>query len=196
MPPLRCPNAPAPASLFVRLSMRRTAQSPILADILLPLRTRAHHTAARRIATTAPTVAPVFKAQWRTRQSSLPISQSSQQRLRLFMTSAPRKATHTLFNPQNDEDGNEMVLEITERAAKVRFVLDYASHGKTSLTNMCYPPQTASLGNYDERLQPLPRAAHPSRIWRLPRFPIPHEAGHPPVATSRTARFRGGRRRI
>jgi len=34
------------------------------------------------------------------------------------MTSGPRKATHTLFNPQNDEDGNEMVLEITERAAK------------------------------------------------------------------------------
>ncbi|KAK3400952.1 hypothetical protein B0T20DRAFT_405625 [Sordaria brevicollis] len=116
MPPIRCANAPAPASIFVQLSMRRAAQSPVLGDILLPLRARAHHTVARRIAT-APSVAPVSKTQWHTRRSAQPTSQSSQ-RLRLFTTSAPRKATHTLFNPQNDEDGNEMVLEITERAAK------------------------------------------------------------------------------
>lgn len=115
MPPLRCANAPAPASLFVQLSMRRTAQSPILADILLPLRTRAHYSVTRRRAT-APTTTPVCKTQWRARQSL----SSSQFNKRLFTTSAPRKATHTLFNPQNDEDGNEMVLEITERAAKVR----------------------------------------------------------------------------
>lgn len=116
MPPLRCANAPAPASLFVQLSMRRTAQSPILADVLLPLRARAHHGVARRIAT-APAAASVSKTQWRARQSL----SSSQSNKRLFTTTAPRKATHTLFNPQNDEDGNEMVLEITERAAKVRF---------------------------------------------------------------------------
>ncbi|KAK3340040.1 hypothetical protein B0H65DRAFT_246944 [Neurospora tetraspora] len=113
MPPLRCANAPAPASLFVQLSMRRTAQSPILADVLLPLRARAHHGVARRIAT-APAAASVSKTQWRARQSL----SSSQSNKRLFTTTAPRKATHTLFNPQNDEDGNEMVLEITERAAK------------------------------------------------------------------------------
>lgn len=41
--------------------------------------------------------------------------------MRLFTTTAPSKATHTLFNPQNDEDGNEMLLEITERAAKARY---------------------------------------------------------------------------
>ncbi|EGO57393.1 hypothetical protein NEUTE1DRAFT_80895 [Neurospora tetrasperma FGSC 2508] len=105
MPPLRCANAPAPASLFVQLSMRRTAPSPILADILLPLRARAHHSVARRIAT-VPTTTPVSKTPWRTRQSL----SSSQFNMRLFTTTAPSKATHTLFNPQNDEDGNEMRL--------------------------------------------------------------------------------------
>lgn len=118
MPPLRCANAPAPASLFVQLSMRRTAQSSILTDILLPLRARAHYSAARRIAT-GPTAAPISTTQWRARQS---LSSSQSNNKRLFTTSAPRKATHTLFNPQNDEDGNEMVLEITERAAKVRLL--------------------------------------------------------------------------
>ncbi|KAK3494304.1 uncharacterized protein B0T23DRAFT_403302 [Neurospora hispaniola] len=105
MPPLRCANAPAPASLFVQLSMRRTAPSPILADILLPLRARAHHSVARRIAT-VPTTTPVSKTPWRARQSLSP----SQFNMRLFTTTAPSKATHTLFNPQNDEDGNEMRL--------------------------------------------------------------------------------------
>ncbi|EAA33713.2 hypothetical protein GE21DRAFT_3954 [Neurospora crassa] len=113
MPPLRCANAPAPASLFVQMSMRRTAPFSVLADILLPLRARAHHNVARRIATVS-TTTPVSKTPWRARQSL----SSSQFNMRLFTTTAPSKATHTLFNPQNDEDGNEMVLEITERAAK------------------------------------------------------------------------------
>ncbi|KAK3505348.1 hypothetical protein B0T13DRAFT_391624 [Neurospora crassa] len=105
MPPLRCANAPAPASLFVQMSMRRTAPSPILADILLPLRARAHHSIARRIATLS-TTTPVSKTPWRARQSL----SSSQFNMRLFTTTAPSKATHTLFNPQNDENGNEMRL--------------------------------------------------------------------------------------
>ncbi|KAJ2969012.1 hypothetical protein NQ176_g8888 [Zarea fungicola] len=37
---------------------------------------------------------------------------------RAFTSSAPRKATVCIQNPVKDEDGNEMLLEITPRAAK------------------------------------------------------------------------------
>ena len=37
-----------------------------------------------------------------------------------FGTTAPRRKTRTIHNPQRDEEGNEMVLEITPRAANVR----------------------------------------------------------------------------
>ncbi|KAK0723009.1 hypothetical protein B0T26DRAFT_626166, partial [Lasiosphaeria miniovina] len=37
---------------------------------------------------------------------------------RSFTTSAARRATHAIFNPQVDGEGREMVLEITARAAK------------------------------------------------------------------------------
>ena len=37
-----------------------------------------------------------------------------------FGTTAPRRKTRTIHNPQRDEEGNEMMLEITPRAANVR----------------------------------------------------------------------------
>lgn len=37
-----------------------------------------------------------------------------------FSTTAARRETRAIHNPQRDEDGNEMVLEITPRAANVR----------------------------------------------------------------------------
>ncbi|KAH6969062.1 hypothetical protein DER45DRAFT_532704 [Fusarium avenaceum] len=37
---------------------------------------------------------------------------------RQFSTSAVRQKTQAILNPQQDEDGNEMLLEITDRAAK------------------------------------------------------------------------------
>ncbi|GKU00920.1 iron-sulfur cluster assembly accessory protein [Fusarium langsethiae] len=37
---------------------------------------------------------------------------------RQFSTSAIREKTRAILNPQQDEDGNEMMLEITDRAAK------------------------------------------------------------------------------
>jgi Fe-S cluster assembly iron-binding protein IscA len=37
---------------------------------------------------------------------------------RPFSTSSPRRATHAIYNPQVDDDGKDMVLEITQRAAK------------------------------------------------------------------------------
>lgn len=51
------------------------------------------------------------------RPSNIPQKQIWQQRT--FSTSPAACATHTIFNPQLDEDGNEMKLEITPRAANV-----------------------------------------------------------------------------
>ena len=39
-----------------------------------------------------------------------------------FSTTAARRKTRAIYNPQRDEEGNEMVLEITPRAANVRSV--------------------------------------------------------------------------
>lgn len=39
--------------------------------------------------------------------------------VRTLTTTAPRRATRALLNPQLDEEGKEMLLEITPRAAKV-----------------------------------------------------------------------------
>jgi hypothetical protein len=38
---------------------------------------------------------------------------------RSFGTTTPRRRTQALYNPQQDEDGKEMMLEITPRAGKV-----------------------------------------------------------------------------
>ena len=60
---------------------------------------------------------------WMTTAS--PIRQQQQQQPRSFSSTARRGMTKTLLNPQKDEDGNEMRLEITSRAAKVRLLCFY-----------------------------------------------------------------------
>ncbi|KAK4114956.1 hypothetical protein N656DRAFT_473603 [Canariomyces notabilis] len=133
MPPLRCANAPTPAKLFVQLSMRRQAISPSPAlpilDLLLPrlstsagepsLRARRALSTANAATATTYTTYPFpcprhkIPTLW---QQRLPGATSSHHRS--FTTTPSRRATHTIFNPQLDEDGNEMRLEITPRAAK------------------------------------------------------------------------------
>src|SRR3569833_2540539 len=39
---------------------------------------------------------------------------------RALSTTAPRQATQAIYHPQQDEDGKDLVLEFTSRAAKVR----------------------------------------------------------------------------
>jgi hypothetical protein len=46
-------------------------------------------------------------------------SRSHEIATRQFSTSPVRQKTRAILNPQQDEDGNEMLLEITDRAAKV-----------------------------------------------------------------------------
>ncbi|KAK4124039.1 hypothetical protein N657DRAFT_439652 [Parathielavia appendiculata] len=137
---LRCSNAPTTAGLFVQLSMRRQLHPtglPIL-DILLPFRRLAAGAPAVRaygvVSTTRPAEARhpapspttfLNNKQWasatphihhptKTKARSIPVCRP----IRLFSTSRPWRATHAIFNPQKDDGGKEMMLEITPRAAK------------------------------------------------------------------------------
>ncbi|KAK1835145.1 iron-sulfur assembly protein 2 [Podospora conica] len=108
MPPRPCLNPPSPASLFIQLSMRRhaaAAGTPLL-DLLVPT-ARTYTTRTTTKTTARPSLFPP-----RTPQRPLPLQR------RPLSTSHPRLATHAIFNPQIDEEGKEMMLEITARAAK------------------------------------------------------------------------------
>ncbi|KAK4186610.1 hypothetical protein QBC35DRAFT_500674 [Podospora australis] len=128
MPPLHCANAPMPANLFIQLSMRRQALAnvPRILDLLLPIPVRrsvpvairAHHAASyssRGLFASRPLWCPQNR-QPSARPTSRTASPASWKRA--FTTTPSREATRTLFNPQNDDDGNPMVLEITPRAGK------------------------------------------------------------------------------
>ena len=160
MPRLRCANAPTTAGLFVQLSMRRQAAVsgglPIL-DLLLPFprrsvgapSIRAHHVAsAGRAASSAFASRAPNSRPWRATASHsiLPICRATplNSPARAFSTSHPWRATHAIFNPQVDDDGKEMILEITPRAADV-----------------CYPPSTLpspqETANHQPRHSASPR---------------------------------------
>ncbi|RYC54090.1 hypothetical protein CHU98_g12116 [Xylaria longipes] len=110
MPPLRCVNAPSTAKLFVQLCTR--SSSSVL-DILLPPRTQARAlsiNAARNNAPSTP-ISSRFSAVAHAR------SQVSLESRRTFTISGPLAKTLAIHNPQTDDDGNDMTLEITPRAA-------------------------------------------------------------------------------
>ncbi|KAI1337824.1 hypothetical protein F5Y15DRAFT_417613 [Xylariaceae sp. FL0016] len=114
MPPVRCANAASSARLFVQLCARPAVSAPSaisLLDVLLPPRTRAFHLAAAkstRFALRAPGTT--------TNSSRSQVRQQASPRRHFSVTSAWQK-TKAIYNPQQDEDGNEMMLEITPRAA-------------------------------------------------------------------------------
>lgn len=117
MPP-RCVNAPSAAKLFVQLSTG-ARQSSIL-EVFLPRQ-------QTRTLRTATAITP------RRRNNSVAIQQQAQQHAvrsrhalaapfssrRAFSSTTARRRTQAIRNPQVDEEGKEMMLEITPRAAQV-----------------------------------------------------------------------------
>ncbi|KAI0180331.1 hypothetical protein GGR52DRAFT_530854 [Hypoxylon sp. FL1284] len=123
MPPIRCTQAyssSAAAKLFVRLF--RTSSlcssstlspaassccSPIL-DVFLPPAARAFHV-SRDLRT------PTRTRSIRTRNDGRTAAAATGRRS--FGTTPAWRGTQAVYNPQKDEDGNDMLLEITPRAA-------------------------------------------------------------------------------
>ncbi|KAF3805325.1 Iron-sulfur cluster assembly 2-like [Colletotrichum gloeosporioides] len=120
---LRCLHAPSSANVFVQLARRSvptptTASAPIL-SVLIPRWNTATDTTtnyaagARKHSTGALSRTRPAPQKFIRRNAA-----TKQQQIRKFTASATRRQTRCVYNPQNDEDGKEMVLEITDRAGK------------------------------------------------------------------------------
>ncbi|KAI0971783.1 hypothetical protein F4678DRAFT_74957 [Xylaria arbuscula] len=127
MRPIPCANPPSAAKLFVQLCSRRcfnntfssaatpSSPSPIL-DVLLPPRTQARVrsvSAARSNNVPRAITTPIARRISATADARRRAVVGS----RTFTTSRPLAKTLAIHNPQADEDGNDMVLDITPRAA-------------------------------------------------------------------------------
>ncbi|KAK8117972.1 mitochondrial protein required for iron metabolism [Apiospora kogelbergensis] len=122
----RCVHAVSSARLFVQLSrscaqQQQQPRSPVF-DILLPLSARRFHSASRSRAPfprhhLTPSL-PRRTTPTTTTCAAAPTTVSTTSITRGFSSTSARQMTQAIHNPQKDEDGNEMVLEITPRAAK------------------------------------------------------------------------------
>lgn len=152
MTPLRCTSTASAARSFVQIAKRRycnAAASSTSAhlDFLIPSN-------ALRSAANAAT-----RAQGPSKLSVPFISSSSLQSTRRFSTTTVRSATVCVQNPQTDEDGNEMTLEITARAAKVCIYL---------LTATVAAFRESTLTNKSQRLsQIMTKDANPNLALRI-----------------------------
>lgn len=119
MASLGCAKGASAARSFIRIAKRGCAtaatQSSAPLEFLLPraiTKTNAHtafplHSSSHHLST-------CYSIR------KLAISYPGQQpQRRTFAITASRRATTCVLNPQTDEDGNEIMLEITPRAAKV-----------------------------------------------------------------------------
>jgi iron-sulfur cluster assembly 2 len=118
MPP-NCIHAPSAAKLFVQLSTGARLQNSIL-EVFLPLQTqraRTYRTATPSRPATRPRIqyfaAPNFRVG---RHDGVALLAPSR---RAFSSTTARRKTLAIHNPQVDENGEEMVVELTPRAANV-----------------------------------------------------------------------------
>ncbi|KAI1777760.1 hypothetical protein F4818DRAFT_325012 [Hypoxylon cercidicola] len=113
MPPMHCTSAYSSSATAVKLFVRLfRASSPLsspassgpILDVLLPPAARAFHLSASR------DLRARSRNVTRTRHDGAAV-------LRPFSTTPSWRKTQAVYNPQKDEDGNDMLLEITPRAA-------------------------------------------------------------------------------
>lgn len=120
MAPIRCTNAPSTARSFLRLANRSSSFSTTSTasrpsgplEFLVP-RSTAQNPTLQRPLSSAENI--LLRRGCFTRLGCTTSGAS-----RSFSVSAIQRATVCVENPVKDEDGKEMVLEITPRAAKVR----------------------------------------------------------------------------
>ncbi|KAG8166218.1 hypothetical protein KVR01_004770 [Diaporthe batatas] len=125
--PMSCSHSLSAAKLFVQLAPKRGSE-PVL-EFLLPrsrsvISTRPFHNSsvhARRTQTSTATHHGHFRRSvgWGTSRGMLPAHAMPSPRIqKAFAPTTTRSYTQAVYNPQQDEDGNDMTLEITPRAAK------------------------------------------------------------------------------
>ncbi|KAI3337440.1 hypothetical protein HD806DRAFT_529004 [Xylariaceae sp. AK1471] len=119
MPPMPCANAPSAAKLFVQLCARRsasslavtsTSSSSAILDILLPRRTQARASLYLGDNVASTRTASIITSRIDTRRHAVVGKKT-------FSSSRSLAKTLAIHNKQTDEDGNDMVLDITPRAA-------------------------------------------------------------------------------
>ncbi|KAL6398995.1 Iron-sulfur cluster assembly 2 like protein, mitochondrial [Ilyonectria robusta] len=119
---IRCSNAPSAARSFLQLAHRSysstATQSSTPLEFLFP---RCAPSASRNAKVSATSSRAHAHARninlRRTREFGIQLQLPSR---RHFSSSPAWQQTRSILNTQKDEDGNEMMLEITSRAAKVR----------------------------------------------------------------------------
>ncbi|KUI65375.1 Iron-sulfur assembly protein 2 [Cytospora mali] len=123
--PVSCAHSASAAKLFVQLAPRGAPSQPVL-DFLVPRGHAAISTSARAFRSVSARPPPTNSNElpravgWRIPRGML--SGLSARPAPPPPTTVPymssRSYTQAVYNPQNDEDGNEMKMEITPRAAK------------------------------------------------------------------------------
>ncbi|KAK7703953.1 [4Fe-4S] proteins maturation [Diaporthe eres] len=124
--PLGCSNSLSAAKLFVQLAPKRGSE-PVL-EFLLPrsrsaISSRTLHSSsvrARRLETTTGTRHGSLPTTvgWSIPRGLLHANYAPSTISKTFAHTARRRYTQAVYNPQQDEDGNDMTLDITPRAAK------------------------------------------------------------------------------
>ena len=159
---IHCANAQSTATSFIQLARRSyttTPQTSTPLEFLIP-----RCTPSSRLRTPHITIAQ-SRTYARPRRSW--DVKSRETATRQFSTTAIRQKTRAILNPQQDEDGNEMMLEITERAAKVIARREDPMEALLTLK--------ASQQDHGKGWQSESRPKDPSREWWLPWLPISHE---------------------
>lgn len=135
--PLTCSNSLSAAKLFVQLAPKRGSE-PVLEFLLprsrsaVPRRTlHSSSVQARNADTSTGPRHGSFQASvgWRIPRETLFGNAATATIIsKPFGHTSRRVYTQAVYNPQQDEDGNDMTMEITPRAAKVRSPLPAISH--------------------------------------------------------------------
>ncbi|KAF4336613.1 iron transport [Fusarium beomiforme] len=124
---INCANAQSTTTSFIQLARRSyaTTQSSTPLEFLLP-----RYTPSSRLRAPQITIAQSTIYAHPTRSWGFKLKETA---TRQFSTSAIQQKTRAILNPQKDEDGNEMMLEITERAAKKRLIKIMEKDGNPNL---------------------------------------------------------------